>query len=272
VLNLKGWPVTPATTVVVADGGAVSYRQLPGPEGAPAVLLLHGLGATAGLQYTPLLRQLSEHYRVLAVDMRRPRTSTDGSRLFAGVAADAVAALDDAGIDQAVVLGYSIGGLVARVLAGNHPERVRGLVLAATFDAPQPGPWRRPVDLVARAAGLLPAVPLPGAGNSTRLPTWLLGEVGKLSPRLMLDAARDALCEPLPALADLAVPTAFIVTTQDQVISPEQQRTLAGTLPGAPVLEVAAGHAASGLQPELFGPVALDACQRVLALSPALRA
>jgi 3-oxoadipate enol-lactonase len=270
VLTIRGWPVTPSRSIRVPDGGSVCIRELAGPEGAPAVLLLHGLGATAGLQYTPLLHQMAEHYRVLAVDMRRPRSTTAGSRLFATVAADAVAALDDAGIERAVVLGYSIGGLVARVLAGNHPDRVRGLVLAATFDAPRSGPWRRPVRALARAVGTLPGVPLPST-ERTRLPTWLLGEVGKLSPRTMLDAARDALCEPLPALADLALPTAFIVTTQDRLIRAAQQRALAATMPDAPVLEVAAGHAASGLQPELFGPVAIDACRRVLAVESAAR-
>ena len=120
---------------------------------------------------------------------------------------------------------------------------------------------------MARTIGALPGVPVPSRESSTQLPAWLLGEVGKLSPRLMVDAARDALCEPLPSLADLAVPTAFIVTTQDRLIRPQQQRALAATLPGAPVLEVAAGHAASGMQPELFGPVAVDACRQVLAMS-----
>lgn len=267
---MRGHPVTPARSVRSADGGSFFVRDLPGPAGAPAVVLLHGLGATAGFQYTPLLHQMSEHYRVLAVDMRRPRRTHGGSRLFAGVAADAVTALDDAGIDEAVVLGYSLGGLVARVVAGNHPGRVRGLVLAATFDPAPPRAWGRPVDLLARAAGVLPGVPLPTMERSTSLPAWALGEFGKMSPRLFVDAARDVLREPLPALVDLDLPTAFIVTTQDRVITPSQQRALAATLPGAPVLEVAAGHAASGLQPELFNPVALEACRQVLAMGTAV--
>ena len=121
MLTIRGWSVTPSRSIRVPDGGSICVRELPGPEGAPTVLLLHGLGATAGLQYTPLLHQMSEHYRVLAVDMRRPRTRTDGSRLFSTVAADAVAALDDAGVDRAVVLGYSIGGLVARSWRATTP-------------------------------------------------------------------------------------------------------------------------------------------------------
>ena len=86
----------------------------------------------------------------------------------------------------------------------------------------------------------------------------------------MVDGARDILSEPLPSLADLDLPTAFIVSTLDRVITPARQRALAATLPDAPVFEVAGGHDVSGLKPELFNPVALQACQQVLASSAAL--
>ena len=256
--ELRGWPVTPARTLPAADGGTVSYRERPGPsDDAPVVLLLHGLGATSALQFTATICQLSEGFRVLALDARRPRR---GGGFLGSVARDALAVLDAAGADRAVVLGYSVGGLVARQLAALAPERVSGLVLAATADAPQAPVLRRPLRALTGSLGLLPGwwPAAPEGGGTAR---FLLGEVGRLSPLVLLSALEDVVAERAPSPADLPVPVVFLVTTKDRLVPPAWQRRLAATRPEAPVLEVAAGHAASGLESEVFGPAALRACQ-----------
>lgn len=258
MVELNGWPLTPARTILGADGGTVSFRERPGPtEDAPAVLLLHGLGATSALQFTATLCQLSTDFRVVALDVRRPRT---GGGILSSVARDAVAVLDELAITEAVVLGYSVGGLVARQLAAQAPERVKGLVLAATADPPHVPVLRRPLAGITGAVGRLPTW-WPGAAESGGAARFLLGEVGRLSPLVLLSAVQDAVAERAPSPAELDVPMAFLITTRDRLVPVSWQRRLAATRPDAPVLEAAAGHAASGLEAEVFGPVALEACR-----------
>jgi diacylglycerol O-acyltransferase len=242
------------------------------------VVLLHGLGATSGLQFAPTMNQLGEEFRVLALDMRTVSSLPEGPRgLFENVADDVAAVLGSCEVPQAIVLGYSIGGLVARVLVRRHPELVAGLVFAATFDRVSEARWMVPARAAGSAAGLLTRLPrwLGGtpAGEPLDSPRdelagglarWLIGEVGKLRPAVLAAAIRDAVHVPLPTVAELGDrPLAFIVTTRDRLIPARWQRSFAATAPDAPVFEVAAGHAASGLSPQHFGPAAVDACRSV---------
>jgi pimeloyl-ACP methyl ester carboxylesterase len=276
--TVNGWPLPAGRWVPVAGRGSVFVRETPGPAGAPVVLLLHGLGATSGLQFAPTMNQLGEEFRVLAVDMRTVSRVPEGPHgLFESVAEDVVAVLDSCGVSQVVVLGYSIGGLVARVLARRHPELVAGIVFAATFDRVPQSRWLAPVRTAGSAAGLLtrlprwlggsPATDQPGRTDDELdrgLVRWFAAELGKLHPAVLGAAVQDALRAELPTVDELGQrPLAFIVTTRDRVIPPRWQRAFAATAPDAPAFEVAAGHAASGLSPDLFGPAVLEACRSV---------
>jgi polyhydroxyalkanoate synthase len=66
------------------------------------------------------------------------------------------AALDAAGIDRAVLLAHSLGGLFAAIFAALHPERVRGLALLAT-----PLHFARRVGIFSAMTDMLPAESLP---------------------------------------------------------------------------------------------------------------
>ena len=63
------------------------------------------------------------------------------------MASDAVRLMDHLGIDETIVIGASMGGAVAQLMALDHPERVRALVLAVT--------WARPVEYMRREAELV---------------------------------------------------------------------------------------------------------------------
>ena len=78
---------------------------------------------------------LTEHRAVITFDHRGTGESRgDGAEYTPlDLARDALAVLDAAGVDQADVIGYSLGGAVAQELALAAPERVRGLVLYATW-------------------------------------------------------------------------------------------------------------------------------------------
>jgi pimeloyl-ACP methyl ester carboxylesterase len=96
----------------------------------PAVLLLHGLAGYAG-EWTETASWLTGRARVVALDARghgnSERCPADVSR--AAHLADAVFAVERLDIAPVVVVGQSLGGLTALLLAAERPELVRGLVM-----------------------------------------------------------------------------------------------------------------------------------------------
>ena len=94
----------------------------------PALLCLHGGPGMS--DYLDLLGDETDGWRRIRYTQRGLAPSTtDGPFTVAQHVADAVAVLDDLGLEDAVVLGHSWGGFLAAVLAMEHPERVRGLLL-----------------------------------------------------------------------------------------------------------------------------------------------
>jgi 3-oxoadipate enol-lactonase len=104
------------------------------PRDAPPVLLVMGLGANGRLWAPAVRRMLASGYEVIVVDNRGcGRSSTPWrpwtTRTMAG---DAVAVLDELGVERAHVGGASLGGMIAQEIALEFPERVSTLVLSST--------------------------------------------------------------------------------------------------------------------------------------------
>lgn len=101
-----------------------------GQPSAPAIVLIHGLfGDLDNLK--SISRALSDSHHVINVDLRNHGQSPWADTMpFSAMAADVLAVLDSLGIEQAHVLGHSLGGKVAMEIALNHPNRVRSLVVA----------------------------------------------------------------------------------------------------------------------------------------------
>ena len=107
------------------------YYELHG-QGPPLVMIM-GLRRSIEWWYRQI-PELSKHYRLLVFDNRGAGRSDKPEmeysiRLFAQ---DTAALMDQLSIEQAPVLGYSMGGYIAQELAINYPEKVRSLILAAT--------------------------------------------------------------------------------------------------------------------------------------------
>jgi len=96
----------------------------------PVVVLLHGLAGYA-LEWGATIAALRSDHRVISVEQRGHGSSTrrpaDVSR--AAYVADVVAVLDDLGVAQAPVVGQSMGGHTAMLLAAGNPDRVTRLVM-----------------------------------------------------------------------------------------------------------------------------------------------
>lgn len=101
--------------------------------GPLTLVLTHGLAA-AGDTWHGIVERMAPRYRVLTWDLRGHGRSMapDGPYAIADLAADLANVLDDAGIDRAVVLGHSAGGVIALQFALDYPQRIAGLGLVGT--------------------------------------------------------------------------------------------------------------------------------------------
>jgi 3-oxoadipate enol-lactonase len=108
------------------------YYEIYG-EGDPLVMIA-GLGTDLSL-YEPIIRRLSQKYRVIAFDNRGVgRTDKpDIPYTIEMMANDTAGLLQALEIKQAHILGISMGGRIAMALALQHPDRVKSLILASTF-------------------------------------------------------------------------------------------------------------------------------------------
>ena len=108
------------------------YYQLSG-NGPLTLALTHGLAASSEI-WNGIVPTLASRYRVLSWDLRGHGrwVAPDGPYTISDLACDLVTILDDAGVDRAVLLGHSAGGVVALQFALDHPARTAGLVLVGT--------------------------------------------------------------------------------------------------------------------------------------------
>jgi pimeloyl-ACP methyl ester carboxylesterase len=132
--------------------GPVHYVDYGGPEEAPLLLMVHGLGGSV-LNWAAIAPTLAETYRVMAIDLVGfGRTQPLGRSPHINDNRDLLARFIDEFIGHPViVVGNSMGGLLAMLLADERPSLVLGLVLV---DPAVPvGPAARPDPLVTLTFG-----------------------------------------------------------------------------------------------------------------------
>jgi len=146
-------------------GGAVHYVDFGGPDGAPTVVLVHGLGGSHlnWDLFAPLLRQ---HARVLALDLPGFGRSEPADRRT--TVHDNVKVLDrfltEVAGTPAILVGNSMGGMISILQTAAAPQTVSGLVL---LDAAVPGP-RRALDPLVAATFAVYAIPMLGERSLAR--------------------------------------------------------------------------------------------------------
>jgi pimeloyl-ACP methyl ester carboxylesterase len=197
--------------------------DVAGPEGAPPIVLLHGLSG-ARSTWHDLTADLATDHRVYAVDQRGHGSSSKvpGTYDILRYAADQVAFLEGVVREPVVLVGHSLGGVVAAEVAGTRPDLVRGAFLEdpPMFVATTPGEFsdspyafifqimrdnfremqarNAPLEEYAAGAGAMPA--LNGAGTMADV----LGPEGVLRNAL---ASKDFDPEAMTAAMDGALET-----------------------------------------------------------------
>lgn len=262
--------------VRVGQHGTTTVHDIPGPPGAPTVFLLHGLGATAMLNWGPSMRALSRSFRVLSVDHRGHGRGLRTRRFRLEECADDAADVAEArGIGPFIAVGYSMGGPIASLTWRRHRDQVAGLVLCATARHFMSRPVARLARIGLPGAALMARVS-PSAAHDRLLQRMLARiEHPEMRERVHREFAGHDPASVIQAthalsgfsshdwIGSVDVPASVVVTTQDDLVPVERQRKLAASIPGAEVFEIEADHDACVARTDLFVPALVRACESV---------
>jgi 3-oxoadipate enol-lactonase len=271
-LRLPGTPGVGPTRFVRNGSVALAY-DVRG-RGSPLVLI-QGVGV-GRWGWEPVADQLARRFQVITIDNRGIGASDapPGHYSTRMMADDVLAVLDDAGIQQASLVGTSLGGMIAQEMALAHPERIDKLILVATIPG---GARSRPMPLgttylLASALFMTSKAKLREFVQKTLGPTTLRRRpktARRLAARKLAhpqsesawraQTAAGMLFNPLGRQRRITQPTLIVQGTADQVVAPGNAEVLAGLIPDARVQRFhGAGHLLYWEQPKRFVRVVTD--------------
>ena len=236
-------------------------------QGSETIVFSHGL-LWSHKMFRAQMEHLSDRYRVIAYDHRGQgqsqvtRTGYDMNTLTH----DALALLDELGVDKCHFAGLSMGGFVGMRLAAWHPDRLHSLILLGTSAQPEPK------ENIPRYRLLNTIVQFLGTGA-------VRGPVMKImfGASFLQDPAKKALCQQWAdelttnkrtitravrgvinrqgispqELASITCPTLILVGAEDVATVPEKSEYLARHIPDARMLRIPrAGHTSSVEEPQ----------------------
>lgn len=230
-------------TLITTANGTPLFHNLRGPETAPVVVFSNSIGTTLEM-WDAQADALSTRFRVLRYDTRghgrspvldRPAPS---STTIEDLADDLAGLLDVLGIQRAHVVGLSLGGMTAQMLAVRRPDLVDHLVLMATA-AHLPGDWPDRAALV-QARGMAAIVD----AVVTRWFTPAFRDdpaVAALKDRFTaMDPAGYAACclaigamDLRPLIPAVTAPTLVVMGADDPATPPAMGETIRALIPGA---------------------------------------
>jgi 3-oxoadipate enol-lactonase len=214
-------------TTVDVNGVSLGYRVWGQPD-APPMVLLHGIGGGGRGDWDTVAESLADRWRVYALDQRgHGRSDRPGYYSIELLVADVHGLLDTLALTQVVVIGHSLGGVVAYLLAAGYPHLVTALVV--------------------EDAGLLyPRTPVAVQRPDGELPfDWaavlaLRGQIDQPDPRWR-ERARS-----------ITVPTLFVSGGPSSYLRRQTITELAQALPHAEVTTIDAGHMVHQQRPAEF--------------------
>ena len=128
------WQNAPTDTIN-AGGVVFAYRQLGPSTGVPVVFLTH-LAAVLDNWDPRVVDGIAAKHRVITFDNRGVGASSGATpATIQEMARDAVTFIRALGLDQVDLFGFSMGGMIAQVIARQQPQLVRKIILAGTGPA-----------------------------------------------------------------------------------------------------------------------------------------
>jgi pimeloyl-ACP methyl ester carboxylesterase len=253
--------------IIEVDGLQVHYKAT-GPEGAPALLLLHGFGSSLQA-WDDWSVKLEQKYRVIRLDL--PGFGLTGASPANDYSEEKDLATlrhfaDKLGLEKFSVMGHSMGGKMAWSLAASQPERVQALVLMAPDGFPETkNIGTKPYEVPA-VMGLIKYVfPKylvrksiePAFSDADALNDAL---VNRYFDMLRAPGVRGAILnrsnqtiytDPVPRLKAIKAPTLLIWGEQDQMIPSTNAQSYANVLSNSTTVIVPKlGHLLQEEQPE----------------------
>jgi pimeloyl-ACP methyl ester carboxylesterase len=140
------------------NGDVELYYETFGNSTDPTLLLVNGLGSQCiNFRAEWCEMYAAEGFQTVRFDNRDVGLSTklpDVSYTLSDMAGDAVAVLDELGVDRAHVVGFSLGGMIVQTLAIEHADRLLSMtsVMSTTGDADVGNPSREALSLFRAAA------------------------------------------------------------------------------------------------------------------------
>jgi pimeloyl-ACP methyl ester carboxylesterase len=274
----------PTTNYAMVNGLRLRYLEW-GRPGALPVVCVHGYTSSTEA-FNALARRIQDRAHIIAMDVRghgESAWSADGAYQYADQAGDLAALVDRLGIERFVLIGTSMGGVIAMVYAGQHGDRLRGLVLNDIGPDVEAGSGRitqtvgsRPYDFASldeamqyrrETSPITAARPLADQEETAR---GVLREqpdgrwAWKMDPAYIEQRVKQGPPKrpPLwPVLETLQCPTQLVWGTDSDVLSEAQAKRMVAALPKGELVSVPGiGHA-----PTLVEPPVLAALDRLLA-------
>lgn len=273
----------PQSTFLSVNGLRVHYLDWGHPS-APPVVCVHGY-TSSGQAFNALARHFQSRFRIIAPDVRghgeTAWSPTEAYQYYDQIS-DLAGFIDQLGLEQFILIGTSMGGIIAMAYAGAHPERLVRLIINDIGPDAEAGSQRitqtvgdRPEefanleDAMAYRRLMSPMTASRSAEDQRELALGVLHQqsdgrwVWKMDPAYIRQRVqqgpppRPALW---PALQRITCPTLVVWGRESDVLSETQARRMADVLPHGELVAVPGiGHA-----PTLMEPVALAALERFL--------
>lgn len=259
------------------SNGIKMYYETHG-TGEPLVLI-SGLGYPLW-QWHRMVPYLSEHFQVIAFDNRGAGQTDKPAGPYSAqmLAGDTAGLLDALGIENAVIMGHSMGGYVAQAMALAYPEKVSKLILCSTnFGGPRHVPVRAEAFAILTDTSLDPLTRFRKGLKVSTAPGWadenpdlLMEWIEWRTENPMDPAAYQAQLAVglslIPAeaafdrkLTKISVPTLILFGAHDQVVPPENAELLAEQIRGSQVAIIPdAGHFFPIEAPEAASQIVID--------------
>lgn len=242
-------------------------HDVTGPDGAPVLVLIHGLGLTRAT-WDDFVPVLARDYQVLTYDLcghGDSRMAPDRPSLT--VLSDQLLRLmDDLGIPRATLIGFSLGGMINRRFALDHPARVAALVILNSPHERSPEAQRLVEERAAQTSAGGPAATIDSTLERWFTPDYLRDAPEKVARiragvlandpesyaghRMVLAGGVTELIRPKPPIK---VPTLVMTCEQDSGSTPAMSHAIAQEISGAETV-IVPGLQHMGLieRPDLF--------------------